>query len=114
MPTLDELIGDAAAIAACAVGRHRADYIVDIVRATREHPVAHLRRVAARRRHAGLGGRACARRLRGRDFVIPDDVKALAPPRSATASVCRPTPRSRGLDADNDRAEILEQVPAPR
>ena len=54
------------------------DYVVDLVRATRETP-ALQGRLAPRRRHAGQAARARAA-LDGRDYVIPDDVKALALP----------------------------------
>jgi MoxR-like ATPase len=54
------------------------DYVVDLVRATRERP--ELRLGSSPRSSVALYRAAQARAyLAGRDFVLPDDVKALAP-----------------------------------
>ena len=45
-----------AAVAAIRLSDEIIDYVVDLIRATREHPVAAVRRLAARRQHAGHGG----------------------------------------------------------
>jgi MoxR-like ATPase len=52
--------------------------------------------------------------LGGRDYVIPDDVKVLAPPTLRHRLVLAPVAEIEGLDADKIVAQILEQVPAPR
>ena len=57
--------------------------------------------------------RACAA-LEGRDYVIPDDVKALAPPALRHRVVLSPGAEIEGLDADQIVGQILDQVPAPR
>ena len=67
------------------------DYVVALVRATREAP--DLEGGATPRAAAMLAGAARARAaLDGRDYVIPDDVKALAP---AGAAPPRPPLRRR-------------------
>jgi len=55
------------------------DYIIDIVRATREHREV---RLGASPRAALMLGRACKALavVRGRDFVIPDDVQEMVVP----------------------------------
>jgi MoxR-like ATPase len=58
-------------------------------------------------------GRALAA-LGGRDYVIPDDVKLLAPPALRHRLVLAPGAEIEGLDADKIVAQILEQVAAPR
>ncbi|NJM93036.1 MAG: magnesium chelatase, partial [Rhodospirillaceae bacterium] len=52
--------------------------------------------------------------LGGRDYVIPDDVKLLAPPALRHRLVLAPGAEIEGLDADKVIAQILEQVAAPR
>ena len=70
------------------------DYIVRLVRATRE--AAAISHGASPRAAAMLATAARARAaLDGRDYVIPDDVKALAPPALRHRVILRPPPRSR-------------------
>ena len=52
--------------------------------------------------------------LQGRDYVIPDDVKTLAPPALRHRLVLAPGSEIEGLDADKVVGQILDQVPAPR
>jgi MoxR-like ATPase len=89
------------------------DYIVDVVRATREH--ASLQ-VGASTRAANMlaaGARAYAA-LQSRDFVIPDDVKTLATPVLRHRLILAPGAEIEGLTNDRILAEILDQTPAPR
>ncbi|MFN3202849.1 MAG: AAA family ATPase [Bradymonadia bacterium] len=90
-----------------------ADYIVELVRATRVHPSL----------LGGASPRACnmlataARAyaaLKGRDFVIPDDVKALAGPTLAHRIILAPGAEIDGLTARDVLGQIIERVPAPR
>jgi MoxR-like ATPase len=89
------------------------DYIVDLVRASREHQwllagasprAANMLATAARARAA----------LEGRDFVIPDDVKALIAPILAHRVVLAPAAEIEGVTAAQVVAEIVEEVAAPR
>jgi MoxR-like ATPase len=88
-------------------------YVVDIVRATRSHPsVLH----GASPRAASMlatASRALAS-LRGRDFVIPDDIKELAVPVLRHRLVLAPSAAIEGQDADGVLSMLLESVPAPR
>ena len=63
----------------CTVAPEVLGYVVDLARATRAVAVAVARRLAARRHRAARAARAWAW-LSGRDYVTPDDVKALARP----------------------------------
>ncbi|MCD7895459.1 MAG: MoxR family ATPase [Planctomycetaceae bacterium] len=89
------------------------DYIVDIVRATREHPAietgasprAATMLAAAARAHAAV---------RGRDYATPDDIKMLAPPVLRHRIVMTPASDIEGVDADAAIARILDQTAAPR
>jgi MoxR-like ATPase len=84
-------------------------YILNIVEATRSHPDLALG--ASPRGSLALykTGQALAA-LRSRDYVIPDDVKALAPLTLAHRLIVRPESQLRGRTADMILAEILEQA----
>ncbi len=89
------------------------DYVVDLVRATREHPSLH---VGASPRAAAMlaaASRAYAA-LDGRDYVIPDDVKRLLPPVMRHRLVLSAAAEIEGLDADTVIQQILDQSPVPR
>ena len=89
------------------------DYVVDIVRATREHPgLAH----GASPRAANMlasASRAYAV-LAGRDYVIPDDIKQLAAPTLRHRLGLSPTAEIEELGADGIIAEITGRIPAPK
>jgi MoxR-like ATPase len=89
------------------------EYIVDIVRRTRELPT--LLAGASPRSAAML---AAATRsfaaLAGRDFAIPDDVKALALPALRHRVILAPGAEIEGLTTDTVLRQVLEHVPAPR
>ena len=87
-------------------------YIVELVRKTRTHEDTSLG--ASPRGSLGLlrAGQARAA-LQGRDFVIPDDVQALALPVLGHRIILAPGAQLRDLDAPSVVAEILARVPAP-
>ena len=89
------------------------DYIVDVVRATRQH--ASLEVGASTRAATMLAAavRAFAA-LQGRDFVIPDDVKLLALPVLRHRVTLTPGAEIEGRGADRILGEILAQTVAPR
>ncbi|MCA8955468.1 MAG: MoxR family ATPase, partial [Planctomycetes bacterium] len=89
------------------------DYLVDIVRATREHPS--LIHGASPRAASMLA--AAARALaasQGMDFVIPDHVQQLAGPLLAHRVVLTPAAEIEGADASTVVGEIVEGIRAPR
>ena len=87
-------------------------YIVSLVEATRHHPSIFLG--SSPRGSLALFRTAQARALlEGRDFVLPDDVKALAGPALAHRSLLSSTGQSSGRDGRAPIAEILETVPVP-
>ncbi len=84
-------------------------YILSIVRATRAHPDVALG--ASPRGSLALYKTAQAlAALRGRDYVIPDDLKTLAPLTLAHRMIVKPESQLRGRTAAGILAEILEQV----
>ena len=89
------------------------DYIVDVVRGTREHASLD---VGASTRSANMlasASRAYAALL-GRDFVIPDDVKMLALPVLRHRVILSASAEIEGLSADRVVSEILDRTAAPR
>jgi MoxR-like ATPase len=89
------------------------DYIVDVIRATREHSSLE---VGASTRAANMlasAARAFAV-LQGRPFVIPDDIKILALPVLRHRITMSPSAEIEGLTTDRILREVLDQTPAPR
>ncbi len=56
----------------------------------------------------------CRAALNGRDFVLPDDVKAIAVPALAHRLVLRPELWVQRITADDVVRDVLETVPTPR
>jgi MoxR-like ATPase len=87
-------------------------YIVDLVTATRNHPDIYLG--ASPRGSLALYKTAQARAaLAGRDYVLPDDVKAMAPDVLAHRVIVNPSSRIRNVEAETVVAEIMDRVPVP-
>jgi MoxR-like ATPase len=84
-------------------------YILAIVRATRSHPDLALG--ASPRGSLALYKTAQAlAALRGRDYVIPDDIKILAPYTLVHRLILKPESQLRGRTADVVLNEILEKT----
>jgi len=89
------------------------DYIVRIVRATRETSAFELG--ASPRAAAMLAAAARARAaLDGRDYAIPDDVKQLTAPALRHRVLLSPAAEIEGRTADTVLAALLAQIEAPR
>src|SRR5579862_605523 len=102
-----------AAVAGLRLADATVAYIVDLIRATREHPA--LRYGASPRAANMLAAAArAAAVLEGREFVIPDDVKALWKPLLRHRVVLAASAEVDGVSADTVLDQILAQVPAPR
>ncbi|MEU9072238.1 MoxR family ATPase [Streptomyces sp. NPDC048306] len=88
-------------------------YVVDICRATRESPSLTLG-VSPRGATALLSTARAWAWLTGRDYVTPDDVKALALPTLRHRVQLRPEAEMEGVTADSVINAILAHVPVPR
>jgi MoxR-like ATPase len=87
-------------------------YIVHLVGLTRDHPDVYLG--ASPRGSLALLRAAQARAmLNGRDYVIPDDVKALAGAALAHRLIMSPEARMRNSTATGVVAHVLTEVPVP-
>ncbi len=88
------------------------DYVLHLVRATRSHPDIALG--ASPRGSLALFRAAQAlAAIRGRDFVVPDDVKYLAPFALAHRLIVKPESQLRGRSATEILSSILEAAPVP-
>jgi MoxR-like ATPase len=87
-------------------------YIIDLVHQTRKHSEVYLG--ASPRGSLALYRTAQAlAAIVGRDFVLPDDIKALAVPTLAHRVILGPGARLRDLDAQQIVEEILHSIPVP-
>jgi len=88
------------------------EYMVSLAEATRRHDEIYLG--ASPRGALGLlsSARAWAA-LAGRDYVLPDDVKALAEPVLAHRLIVSPAARMRNIDGRGIIRELLQRVPVP-
>jgi MoxR-like ATPase len=88
------------------------EYIVSLVNATRNHPDVYLG--ASPRGSLGLYRTSQAlAAIQGRDFVIPDDVKALAETTLAHRLIVSPSARIKNVDTRAVVQEVLGAVPVP-
>ncbi|ROQ68573.1 MoxR-like ATPase [Streptomyces sp. 840.1] len=101
------------AVARTSVSPEIAGYVVDICRATRDSPSLSLG-VSPRGTTALLSTARAWAWLTGRDYVIPDDVKALALPTLRHRVQLRPEAEMEGVTPDSVITAVLAQVPVPR
>ncbi|MDJ1138434.1 AAA family ATPase [Streptomyces iconiensis] len=102
-----------AAVAKTSVAPEVTGYIVDICRATRDSPSLSLG-VSPRGATALLSTARAWAWLTGRDYVIPDDVKAFALPTLRHRIQLRPEAEMEGVTPDSVINAILAHVPVPR
>jgi MoxR-like ATPase len=108
-----ELAAGIAAVRTVRVDPAILGYIVDLCRATRSSPSISLG--ASPRGATGLMSTARAWAwLSGRDYVTPDDVKALARPTLRHRIQLRPEAELEGTTVDSVLDSVLGSVPAPR
>ncbi|MBE1514254.1 AAA family ATPase [Nesterenkonia halotolerans] len=88
-------------------------YVVDLARATRETPSFQLG-VSPRGATALMNASRAWAWLSGRDFITPDDIKALAPACLRHRVTLRPEAAMDGVSIDDVLQSILATVPVPR
>ena len=89
------------------------EYCVDLVVATRASQSAAVG-ASPRGSLALLKLARCRAALNGRDYVLPDDVKAIAVPALAHRLVLRPELWVQRITAEDVVREVLDTVPTPR
>jgi MoxR-like ATPase len=109
----EELRAGQAAVRRVAVREDVLAYIVDLCRATRQSPSLQLG-VSPRGATALLAVARAWAWLSGRDYVIPDDVKAMARPALRHRIEIRPEAELEGVTPDAVLDSVLATVPVPR
>ena len=109
----EDLAGAAEAVAGVRLTDEIVGYVVNLVRATREG--SDFETGASPRSAAMIAAGARARAvLDGRDYVIPDDVKALALPALRHRVILSPAAEIEGRKADQALKDLIERIEAPR
>lgn len=110
--SLDELLALQEAVKHVFVSDAVKQYIVDVTFATRENDSLYLG--SSPRGSLGLfrAGQALAA-VRGREFVLPDDIKALAEVVLAHRIIVNPAARLKQLTARRVIGDILQHTPLP-
>jgi MoxR-like ATPase len=88
-------------------------YVVDVIRRTRTHEAVLVGGGPRATQALLLASRAFAA-IAGRDFISPDDIKAMAYPALDHRLILRPEYEVEGLSVHEVIAKILEEVPVPR
>ena len=86
------------------------DYIISLVAATREHPDLSLG-VSPRGSLALLKGAQALAAIRGRDYVVPEDIKVLMPLTLAHRLILTPDAELRGRTSQLILEGVLEKTP---
>ncbi len=89
------------------------DYLLALVRTSRQYPDLTLG-ASPRAAGAWLQTSQALAWLAGRDFVTPDDVKAVASPLLRHRLILKPEAMLDGLQMDAVIASVINQVPVPR
>ncbi|MBV9408223.1 MAG: MoxR family ATPase, partial [Candidatus Eremiobacteraeota bacterium] len=110
---LDRLRAIRQAVAAVTLTEPIIEYVVDLVRGTREHTSLEVGASPRAATMLAAASRAVAV-LRGRDFVIPDDVKELVLPTLRHRVVASASAEIEGLSTDRILRQTIERTSAPR
>ncbi|MFC3687788.1 AAA family ATPase [Aquipuribacter hungaricus] len=109
----EDLRAGQAAVARVQVGREVVQYVVDIARATRTSPSLSLG-VSPRGSTALLSTARAWAWLTGRDYVTPDDVKAMARATLRHRVQLRPEAELEGVSVESVLDSVLASTPVPR
>ena len=110
--SVEELLDSQEEIKQVHVGPLVKEYIVGLVSASRSHPDVYLGSSPRGSLYLYRTAQAMAA-VEGRDYVIPDDVKALAETVLAHRLIVSPSARIKNVDTRGVVTELLESVPVP-
>ena len=110
--SVDELLAAQETIKEIYIDEQIKQYIVEVVRQTREHPDVYLGSSTRGALAIYRLGQARAAMF-GRDFVLPDDVKALASVALSHRIIVGPAARIKDIEPDAIVQEILNRVTVP-
>ncbi|MBE9031784.1 MoxR family ATPase [filamentous cyanobacterium LEGE 11480] len=111
--TVENILQARKAVRAVKVQENILDYLLAIVQKSRKHPDIDL---GASPRSAGSWLQASKAQawISGRDYVTPDDVKAIATPLLRHRLILRPEAQLDGLQMESVIKSLLNQVSVPR
>jgi MoxR-like ATPase len=110
--SVEELLAVQTAVKEIYIDNLVKEYIIEIVRRTREHPDVYLG--SSSRGALALYRLSQARSaMLGRDYVLPDDVKALAGAALSHRIIVGPAARIKDIEPDAIVQDILDKVPVP-
>lgn len=110
--TAEELVRIQFQVRTIHVDQSIREYIVAIANATRNHPNIYLG-VSPRGSLALFRAAQAFAAMRGRNYVIPDDVKLLTKPTLAHRIIVTPAARVRSITSSEALDEILQSIPVP-
>jgi MoxR-like ATPase len=117
--TVQQVLGDGElamlrhALDAVVVREELVQYVVEIVRTTRKHQAVLVGAGPRATQSLLLSSRANAV-LSGRDFVTPDDIKAMAQPVLEHRLILRPEFELEGMSVNEVIQNLLQQISVPR
>lgn len=111
--TVADILQARQAVKAVKVSEAIIDYLLALVRASRQYPDLALG-ASPRAAGAWLQTSQAVAWLAGRDFVTPDDVKVVASPLLRHRLILKPEAMLDGLQIDAVIAAVVNQVPVPR
>jgi MoxR-like ATPase len=113
LATVADVLSARQAIRSIQVAENLLDYLLGLVHRTRKHPDLALG-ASPRSAVAWLQASKARAWLSGRDYVTPDDVKAIASPLLRHRLILRPEAQLDGLQLDGVVSSLLNQVAVPR
>ncbi len=109
---VDELLAAQEAVRDIYIDPQVKEYIVNLVRQTRDHPDVYLGSSSRGALAIYRLGQARAA-LMGRDYVLPDDVKALAGPALGHRIIVGPAARIKDIEPEQIVQDLLDNLPVP-
>ncbi|NEO17307.1 MULTISPECIES: MoxR family ATPase [unclassified Moorena] len=113
LATVEQIFSARQEVKAVQVDEKVLDYLLALVQQTRQNPDLALG-ASPRAAVAWLQTTKAQAVLSGRDYVTPDDVKAIALPLLRHRLILKPEVQLDGLQIDSVIASLLKQVPVPR
>ena len=113
LATVQQILQARQEVRAIAVQEAVLDYLLGVVQKTRQHPDLVLG-ASPRSAVTWLQASKAQAWLSGREFVTPDDIKAIAPPLLRHRLILRPEAQLDGVGMDAVIASVLTQVHVPR
>lgn len=110
---VEQIISARQAVQAVQVEDNILDYLISLVQHTRQHPDLALG-ASPRSAVAWLQTSKAQAWLSGRNYVTPDDVKAIAEPLLRHRLILKPETQLDGLQVDYVISSLLKQVAVPR